>query len=91
MRAVASPTVAALAATLPFCAPAEKRVKINEQIRPLLNAQCVSCHGTTPEDFFRRKPMFTRIDVNGLRTANTALSWQHVRNLKKLTSMKLLK
>ena len=49
MRAVASPTVAALAATLPFCAPAEKRVKINEQIRPLLNAQCVSCHGGVKE------------------------------------------
>ena len=49
MRAVASPTVAALAATLPFCAPAEKRVKINEQIRPLLNAQCVNCHGGVKE------------------------------------------
>ena len=51
---------------------------------------CASCHGTRPEDFYRRKPMFTGIDVEGLRTANSALNWEHVRRLKKLTSMKLL-
>jgi hypothetical protein len=29
--------------------------------------------------------MFTGIDAVGLRNANTALSWQHVGRLKKLT------
>ncbi len=61
-----------------------------ERSKRLDNRPCASCHGTKPEDFFRRKPMFTGIDVNGLKTSNSALSWEHVRRLKKLTSMKLL-
>ncbi len=51
---------------------------------------CVVCHGTKPEDFYRRKPMFNGIDVTGLSTHNAALTWRQVPLLKKLTSMKLL-
>ncbi len=51
---------------------------------------CSTCHGTRPEDFFRRKPMFAGINVDGLKTANATLSWEHVQRLKKMTSMKLL-
>jgi len=69
---------------------AGRHTETQERYKLLDKRPCVSCHGTTPEDFFRRKPMFTGIDVKGLRTANTTLNWQHVRNLKKLTSMKLL-
>jgi isopentenyl diphosphate isomerase/L-lactate dehydrogenase-like FMN-dependent dehydrogenase len=61
-----------------------------ERFKRLDKRDCAACHGTRPEDFFRRKPMFAGIDVNGLRTANPALNWEHVRRLKKLTSMKLL-
>jgi 4-hydroxymandelate oxidase len=52
--------------------------------------KCVVCHGTKPEDFFRRKPMFEGIDVTGIGTSNPALTWKHVRMLKSLTRMKLL-
>ncbi len=61
-----------------------------ERTKRLDNRPCVSCHGTKPEDFYRRKPMFAGIDVSGLKTSNSALSWEHVRRLKKLTPMKLL-
>jgi isopentenyl diphosphate isomerase/L-lactate dehydrogenase-like FMN-dependent dehydrogenase len=52
--------------------------------------ECASCHGTRYEDFFRRKPMFAGENVEGLRTNNPALTWEHVRRMKKMTSMKLL-
>ncbi len=61
-----------------------------ERAKRLDKRECAACHGTKPEDFFRRKPMFAGIDVNGLRTSNPALNWEHVRRLKKLTAMKLL-
>ena len=37
-----------------------------ERSKSLDKRDCVSCHGTTPEDFFRRKPMFQGMDVSGL-------------------------
>jgi isopentenyl diphosphate isomerase/L-lactate dehydrogenase-like FMN-dependent dehydrogenase len=51
---------------------------------------CATCHGTKPEDFFRRKPMFDGIDVKGLANHNPALNWEHVRRLKQMTSMKVM-
>ncbi len=51
---------------------------------------CVNCHGPKTEDFYRRKPMFTGLNVTGLTTNGPALTWADVRKLKKLTSMKLL-
>ena len=50
----------------------------------------MSCHGTTREDFYRRKPMFQGLDVTGLTTQNPALTWDHLRRIKKMTSMKVL-
>jgi isopentenyl diphosphate isomerase/L-lactate dehydrogenase-like FMN-dependent dehydrogenase len=61
-----------------------------ERMKRLDKRNCVACHGTKPEDFFRRKPMFAGIDVTGLRTSNQSLDWEHVKRLKKLSSMKLL-
>ena len=49
---------------------------------------CASCHGTTPEDFYRRKPMFDGLVVKGVTTTGPALTWEHVRRIKKMTSMK---
>ena len=40
---------AGLATRFPLGARAGTPVKFNEQIRPLLNAQCVSCHGGVKE------------------------------------------
>ena len=51
---------------------------------------CKACHGTRPEDFYRRKPMFDGFNVEGLKTGNTALNWEHIDRLRKFTSIKLL-
>ncbi len=51
---------------------------------------CVACHGTRPEDFYRRKPMYDGLNVEGLRTTNPALNWRDLERLRKLTSAKLL-
>ncbi|MFN7924605.1 MAG: alpha-hydroxy acid oxidase [Bryobacteraceae bacterium] len=61
-----------------------------ERWKLLDKRECPVCHGTRQEDFFRRKPMFSGIDVEGLRTANASLNWEHVRRLRKMTQMKLL-
>ena len=51
---------------------------------------CTVCHGTKPEDFYRRKPMFDGLDTVGLKNGNTSLNWEHIGKLRKLTSVKLL-
>jgi isopentenyl diphosphate isomerase/L-lactate dehydrogenase-like FMN-dependent dehydrogenase len=48
--------------------------------------ECPVCHGTRQEDFYRRKPMYTGLNVEGLRTTNPALNWQDLARLRKLTS-----
>ena len=61
-----------------------------ERAKLLDTRKCVTCHGNTREDFYRRKPMFEGLDVKGLSTSNQALSWEHVRRLKSMSGMKLL-
>lgn len=61
-----------------------------ERSKRLDDRKCVVCHGTKREDFFRRKPMFDRIDVTGISTSNPALTWEHIRRLKTLTKMKVM-
>ena len=55
-----------------------------ERSKSLDKRDCVSCHGTTPEDFFRRKPMFQGMDVSGLRVTNPAMTWSHLEMLRKM-------
>ena len=69
---------------------AGRRIETFERSRRLDKRECVSCHGTTREDFYRRKPMFQGLDVTGLTTQNPALTWDHLRRIKKMTSMKVL-
>jgi len=53
--------------------------------------ECPVCHGTRPEDFYRRKPMYAGLNVEGLKTTNPALTWNDIARLRKfLTSAKLL-
>ncbi|MBY0506556.1 MAG: alpha-hydroxy-acid oxidizing protein [Bryobacteraceae bacterium] len=53
--------------------------------------ECPVCHGTRPEDFYRRKPMYQGLNVEGLRTTNPAMTWQDIARLRKLMkSAKLL-
>ncbi|MBM3735768.1 MAG: alpha-hydroxy-acid oxidizing protein [Acidobacteria bacterium] len=61
-----------------------------ERAKLLDKRPCQSCHGTRYEDFFRRKPMFSGVDIEGLRTSNPALNWEHVRRLRKMTPVKLM-
>jgi isopentenyl diphosphate isomerase/L-lactate dehydrogenase-like FMN-dependent dehydrogenase len=70
---------------------AGRRTETFERAKLLDKRDCKTCHGTRYEDFFRRKPMFSGIDIEGLRTANQALDWAHVRKLRKMTTLKLMK
>jgi 4-hydroxymandelate oxidase len=69
---------------------AGRRTETFERSRRLDKRECVTCHGSTREDFYRRKPMFQGLDVTGLATQNPALTWDHIRRIKKMTSMKVL-
>ena len=69
---------------------AGRHTETADRFKRLDSRKCVTCHGTKPEDFFRRKPMFTGMDMAGITTSNPGLTWEHVRRLKSLTRMKLL-
>lgn len=61
-----------------------------ERFKRLDSRQCTACHGTGPGEFYKRKPMFNGLDVIGVSTTNPAMTWEHVRRLKNMTSMKLM-
>ncbi|MCC6540541.1 MAG: alpha-hydroxy-acid oxidizing protein [Bryobacterales bacterium] len=61
-----------------------------ERSKKLDKRDCVACHGTRYEDFFRRKPMYAGFDIEGLRTSNPALNWDLLRKLRQFTKVKLL-
>jgi 4-hydroxymandelate oxidase len=69
---------------------AGRHTETADRFKRLDSRKCVDCHGTKPADFYRRKPMFTGLDMTGVTTANPALTWEHVRRLKGLSHMKLL-
>jgi len=69
---------------------AGRHVETFERSRALDKRPCVSCHGTTRADFYRRKPMFGGMDHEGLITTNAGMTWENVRQLRKMTKMKLL-
>ncbi len=61
-----------------------------DRYKRLDSRPCATCHGSQREDFYRRKPMFDGLNVKGLTTNGPALTWEHVRRIKKMTTMKLL-
>ncbi|HYI96709.1 MAG TPA: alpha-hydroxy acid oxidase [Bryobacteraceae bacterium] len=69
---------------------AGRRTETFERSRRLDKRECVTCHGSTREDFYRRKPMFQGLDVTGLATQNPGLTWDHLQRIKKMTSMKVV-
>lgn len=69
---------------------AGRRTETFERSRKSDKRDCVACHGSTREDFYRRKPMFQGLDVTGLATQNPGLTWEHIRRIRKMTSMKML-
>jgi 4-hydroxymandelate oxidase len=69
---------------------AGRRLETFERMRLLDKRDCTVCHGTKRSDFYRRKPMFQGLDTSDLQTQNPALTWEHIRRLRKITRMKLL-
>ncbi|HUS05774.1 MAG TPA: alpha-hydroxy acid oxidase [Bryobacteraceae bacterium] len=69
---------------------AGRRLETFERMRLLDKRDCTACHGTKRSDFYRRKPMFQGLDTSDLQTQNPALTWEHIRRLRKMTRMKLL-
>jgi isopentenyl diphosphate isomerase/L-lactate dehydrogenase-like FMN-dependent dehydrogenase len=61
-----------------------------ERLRRLDKRECVTCHGSTRADFYRRKPMFSGMEHVDLQTQNPALTWSHIQRIKKMTDMKIL-
>jgi isopentenyl diphosphate isomerase/L-lactate dehydrogenase-like FMN-dependent dehydrogenase len=61
-----------------------------ERLRRLDKRECVTCHGSTRADFYRRKPMFSGMEHVDLQTQNPALTWSHIQRIKKMTNMKIL-
>lgn len=69
---------------------AGRRTETFERSKLLDKRECVSCHGTTREDFYRRKPMFQGLDVTGLTTTSRQFDWAQFDRLRKLVRGKLL-
>jgi isopentenyl diphosphate isomerase/L-lactate dehydrogenase-like FMN-dependent dehydrogenase len=67
-----------------------RNTETQAKFRRLDARQCASCHASGPGAYYRRKPMFNDIDTEGLTLNSPALTWQFVRRLKELTSMKLV-
>lgn len=54
---------------------------------------CVGCHNTAPGGngtVVPTKPMFTGIDVNGVRLQSASLTWDFIRKVRDVTRMKIL-
>lgn len=68
-----------------------RNTETQEVMRRLDTRQCASCHGSNREaSYFRRRPMFDGIDSKGLAVNSPVWSWDFVRRLKDLTTMKLV-
>jgi 4-hydroxymandelate oxidase len=61
-----------------------------ERLKLIDKRDCKTCHGDSPDEFYRRKPMFTGAARAGLKTQNPSLTWTHLERMRKWTSMKLL-
>lgn len=69
---------------------AGRRTETLERSKLLDKRECPVCHGTRPEDFYRRKPMYAGLNVEGLRTTNPALAWNDIARIRKMMTGKLL-
>jgi isopentenyl diphosphate isomerase/L-lactate dehydrogenase-like FMN-dependent dehydrogenase len=69
---------------------AGRRTETLERAKRLDSRDCVACHGTRRADFFRRKPMYAGLEVEGLGVTNPAMVWTDVARIRELTEAKLL-
>ena len=73
--------------------PAGRKTETELRFKRLDARPCGACHGSGPigtAEYFRRKPMFTGMDMNGISLFAPALTWEAVKRLRQLTSMKLI-
>ena len=58
--------------------------------RRLDSRDCTACHPTGPGAFFRSKPNFDGLDMSKTSALTAQLTWDFVRDLRDMTSMKIL-
>lgn len=88
VRRVESAGVPVIAVTVDT--QAGRRTETFERLKLQDKRECPVCHGTKPEDFFRRKPMYEGVDAVGLRTTSMAFDWKQLERLRKLVKVKLM-
>ena len=69
--------------------PAGRHTETFERLRRLDSRNCASCHPAGP-GALSQKPMFMNLDVKGVTVYDSAMTWESVQRLKKMTSMKLV-
>jgi isopentenyl diphosphate isomerase/L-lactate dehydrogenase-like FMN-dependent dehydrogenase len=85
VQAAGCPVIALTVDTL-----AGRKTDTLERFRKIDSRKCATCHSTEPGGFYKRKPMFDGINPVGLITGNPAMTWEHVRKLRKIVTVKLL-
>jgi isopentenyl diphosphate isomerase/L-lactate dehydrogenase-like FMN-dependent dehydrogenase len=61
-----------------------------ERAKRLDTRQCTNCHPAGPQRSYTRYTMFKGLDMDGVTTYNSHMSWDMVNRLKKFTKMKVV-
>jgi len=69
--------------------PAGRHTETFERLRRLDTRNCATCHPAGP-GALSQKPMFQGLEVKGVTVFDSAMTWESVRRLKKMTQMKLV-
>ena len=70
--------------------PVGRNTETEKRLQRADSRKCSLCHPPEPGAYFRRKPMFDGIDMAGITLNNPSMTWESVRQLKKMTRMKLV-
>ncbi len=73
--------------------PAGRKTETEVRWKRLDERPCGACHGSGPigtSEYFRRKPMFDGIAMKDVSLFSPGFTWETVRRLRQLTSMKLV-
>lgn len=70
--------------------PAGRNTETEARYRKLDARPCQACHGTTPVERYKRKPMFDGLDLRNTTIYNAAFTWESVRRIRQITGMKIV-
>jgi len=70
--------------------PVGRNTETQELLARTDTRQCANCHTPRPGLDYRRKPMFNGIDMSGLALSSPAHTWEVIKRLRDVTSMKLV-